>query len=103
MKSKVYIAAVTGLLMAVSGTAHAAGNAANGKILSAQCTICHGEDGKGGGPNPPIVALDAARFTAALNDFKSGKRKYPIMEMMAKKLSDQDIADLASHFDTLKK
>ena len=103
MEAKVYIAAAAGLLMAVSGTAHAAGNAANGKNMSAQCATCHGADGKGGGPNPPIVVLGAARFTAALNDFKSGKRKYPIMEMMAKKLSDQDIADLAAHYATLKK
>ena len=103
MKSKVYIATVAGLLIAVSGTACAAGNAANGKNKSSQCSMCHGAEGKGDGPNPPIISLDAAKFTAALNDFKSGKRKYPIMEMMAKKLNDQDIADLAAYYATLKK
>ena len=103
MKSKGYIAAVAGLLIAASGAAHAAGNAADGRIKSAQCTICHGAGGQGDGPTPPIVSLDAARFTAALNDFKSGRRKSPLMEMMAKKLSDQDIADLAAHYATLRK
>ncbi|MDH4285404.1 MAG: cytochrome c [Gallionellaceae bacterium] len=103
MKLKMIVAAVTGLMIAFSLTAHAAGNAAEGKTKSAQCASCHGAEGKGGGPNPPIVSLDAAKFTAAMNDYKSGKRKHPMMEMMAKKLSDQDVADLVAHYATLKK
>lgn len=103
MKSKMYVAAFAGLVIAFSVTAHAAGNAADGKTKSAQCATCHGIEGKGGGPNPAIVSLDADKFTAAISDYKSGKRKHPIMEMMAKKLSDQDVADLASHYASLKK
>lgn len=103
MKSKMYLAAAAGLLIAASSAALAAGNAAEGKTKAAQCATCHGPDGKGGGPNPPVIALDAAKFTAALNDYKSGKRKHPMMEMMAKKLSDQDMADLAAHYAALKK
>lgn len=103
MKLKAYVAAVTGLLIAVSGTTHATGNATDGKNKASQCATCHGEDGRGGGPNPPVVALDAARFAAAMNDYKSGKRKHPIMEMLAKKLSDQDVADLVAHYATLNK
>lgn len=103
MKSKMYIAAVAGLLIAVSGAANAAGNAADGKAKSAQCATCHGPEGKGGGPNPNIAGLDAAKFTAAVNDFKSGKRGSPMMKMMAQKLSDQDMADLAAYYGGLKK
>lgn len=103
MKPEVTVAAIAVLLIAVSGAAHAGGNAADGKIKAAQCAMCHGLDGKGGGPNPPVVALDTARFSAALNDYRSGKRKHPMMEMMAKKLSAQDIADLSAHYASLMK
>ena len=103
MKPKMFVAAIAGLVMAFSMTAHAAGNATEGKAKSAQCATCHGLEGKGGGPNPPIVSLDAAKFTAAMNDYKSGKRKHPIMEMLAKKLSDQDMADLAAYYAGLQK
>ncbi|MBI5659174.1 MAG: cytochrome c [Nitrosomonadales bacterium] len=103
MKLKMCVAAVAGLLIAVSGTAHASGNAADGKIKATQCAMCHGMDGRGGGPNPPVVALDTAKFSAALNDYRSGKRRHPLMEMMAKKLSDQDIADLSAHYASLRK
>lgn len=102
MKSKMYLAFASGLLIAVSGTVHASGNADDGKIKAAQCATCHGADGKGGGPNPPVVALDAARFVSAMNDYKSGKRKHPIMEMLSRKLTDQDLSDLASYYATLK-
>lgn len=102
MNPKMYVAAVAGLLVAVSGTAHATGSADDGKTKAAQCAACHGTDGKGGGPNPPVIALDAAKFVAAMNDYKSGKRKHPMMEMLAKKLNDQDMADLASYYATLK-
>lgn len=103
MKSNMYIAAVAGLLIAATGAAHAAGNAADGKAKSAQCATCHGLEGKGGGPNPNIAGLDAAKFAAALSDFKTGKRGTPMMKMMAQKLSEQDVADLAAYYATLKK
>lgn len=102
MKPKMYLVAAAGLLIAASGTVVAAGNATDGKTKAAQCATCHGPDGKGGGPNPPVVALDAAKFTAAMNDYKNGKRKHPMMEMLAKKLNDQDMADLAAYYATLK-
>lgn len=101
MKSKMYLAAAAGLLIAASGAALAAGNAADGKTKAAQCATCHGPDGRGGGPNPPIVALDTAKFTVAMNDYKNGKRKHPMMVMLAKKLNDQDMADLAAYYATL--
>jgi cytochrome c553 len=103
MKSKMYIAAVAGLLIAASGATHAAGSAADGKTKSSQCATCHGAEGKGGGPNPNIAGMDTAKFTAAVNDFKSGKRGGPMMKMLAQKLSDQDVADLAAYYASLKK
>lgn len=100
MKLSLIIA--SSLLFATAGLAHADGDAAAGKTKSSQCASCHGVTGKGGGPNPPIAGLDKAKFATAIADFKSGKRKNPMMEMMAKKLSDADVADLAAYFSGLK-
>jgi cytochrome c553 len=100
MKTTALIA--SSLLLAVAGLVHADGDAAAGKTKSAQCATCHGANGKGGGANPSIAGLDKAKFVAAITDFKSGKRKNPMMEMMAKKVSDADAADLAAYYATLK-
>jgi len=102
MKVKMTVVIASSLLIAVAGLAHADGDAAAGKTKSAQCATCHGANGKGGGANPSIAGLDKAKFTAAIADFKSGKRNNPMMGMMAKKLSDQDAADLAAYYATLK-
>ena len=44
--------------------------------------------------------MDEAAFVKAMNDYKSGARKHMMMEMFAKKLSDQDNADLAAFYAT---
>jgi len=102
MKVKMTVVMASSLLIAVAGLAHADGDAAAGKTKSIQCASCHGANGKGSGANPPIAGLDKAKFAAAIADYKSGKRKNAMMEMMAKKLSDQDAADLAAYYATLK-
>lgn len=102
MKLNVPVVVASSFLIAVAGLAHAAGDAAAGKTKSTQCATCHGANGKGGGANPAIAGMDTAKFVAAIADFKSGKRNNPMMGMMAKKLSDQDAADLAAYYATLK-
>jgi len=39
----------------------------------------------------------------AMKDYKSGKRANPIMKNFASPLSDQDIANLAAYYASLKK
>jgi cytochrome c553 len=102
MKLNLPVVVASSLLIAVAGLAHADGDAAAGKTKSTQCASCHGANGKGGGANPAIAGLDKAKFLAAIADFKSGKRNNPMMGMMAKKLSDQDAADLAAYYSALK-
>ena len=85
-------------LLTSSGVALAAGDAAAGGEKAAQCTSCHGANGEGSGANPKIAGMDQAAFVKAMNDYKSGARKHMMMEMFAKKLSDQDNADLAAFY-----
>src|SRR5262245_59395796 len=83
-------------------SSHAAGNPEAGKAKSATCVACHGADGKGIPPNPPLAGKPEAEQVQALKDYKSGKRPHPIMMGMTAALSDQDMEDLAAYYASLK-
>jgi cytochrome c553 len=64
-----------------------------------QCFACHGADGISKMPDAPNLAgQNEAYLVKALNDFKSGKRENEMMSLMAKGLSDEDIAQLAAYY-----
>jgi len=93
-----YMVIASVFLMTSSGVVFAGGDAAAGAQKAAQCSSCHGANGEGSGDNPKIAGMDQAAFIKAMNDYKSGARKHMMMEMFAKKLSDQDNADLAAFY-----
>lgn len=86
------------LLFVLSTPVFAAGDATAGKDKSTACTSCHGIDGNSSDPNPSIAGMNVGKFTTAMKDYKTGKRNHAMMQMFAKKLSDQDIADLAAYY-----
>jgi len=85
-----------------AGTTLAAGDVAAGKAKAGSCAACHGAKGEGQSPNPPLAGKNEAELVQALKDFKSGKRTNPAMKMFAAKLSDDDVANLAAYFASLK-
>ncbi len=89
-----------GLLVAIPMTAMAAGNAEEGAKKSETCKACHGEGGaKPIQPDYPVLAGQHADYlVAALNQYKSGKRKNASMNGFAAALKPQDIQDLAAFF-----
>jgi len=89
--------------LAAFGVAHAAGDAAAGKVKTGACAACHGADGAGEGSIPPLAGKSEAQIVQALQDFKSGKRANPVMKPMASMLSDQDMANIAAYYASLKK
>ncbi|GMR21654.1 MAG: hypothetical protein BMS9Abin36_2258 [Gammaproteobacteria bacterium] len=102
MNTTVNFVAAVCVLLGIAGSAQAAGDAAAGKAQSTKCAGCHGADGKGQGNNPPLAGKDAQYFVKQMRDYRSGARKHSLMNMMAKPLSDQDIADLAAYYASLK-
>ncbi|MDD2050023.1 c-type cytochrome [Pseudomonas putida] len=62
------------------------------------CMGCHGVDGKGmaAAGFPRLAGLPAAYLSKQLHDFRSGSRKNPIMEPLAKALSDEEIQAVTS-------
>lgn len=84
--------------------ASAAGNAEAGAKKADTCKACHGE----GGAKPiqadyPVLAGQHYDYlVAALNQYKSGKRKNASMNGFAAALKPEDIRDLAAYFSSQK-
>ena len=98
------------LTMLASGTlafvAADAADVAAGKATAEEvCVDCHGDDGKGDDESPDITlaSLSTKEFVQAMQDYQTGKRtKAPKMARAAKKLTAQQVADVAAYFATLK-
>jgi cytochrome c553 len=90
------------LLFAIN-VAQAAGDPAAGKAKAAVCAACHGANGQGVPPNPALVGKSEDDMLQAMKDYKSGKRANAVMKGMTAGLSDQDMANLAAYYASLKK
>src|SRR6187200_27048 len=63
--------------LAFVSSAQAAGDPAAGKAKAAPCAPCHGANGQGVAPNPPLAGMAEDKFVQAMQDYKSGKRVNP--------------------------
>jgi cytochrome c553 len=91
------------ILMLAAGAVQAGGDAAKGLELSEDCVDCHGEDGKGE-EDFEIAGLEPAKHVELLKGYKSGEipDEDEIMIDYVIDLSEQDMADLAAYYATLK-
>ena len=72
-----------------------------GEYLASDCKTCHKV--KGSSPGVPLISgVDRKDLTIALHAYKQKIRKNPVMQMMANRLSNEDIAALAIYFEGLK-
>ena len=102
MKASLFMVAMTALVFALAGPAHAGGDADAGKAKAKSCAGCHGANGEGKKKNPPIAGMAEADFIQAMADYKSGAKENKTMNRSAKKLSDEDVANLAAYYHSLK-
>ncbi len=66
---------------------------------AAACSACHGPDGFGTLPeNPTLAGQHADYLVQALDDYRLGKRKNPIMSTFAQQLTREDMKALAAYF-----
>lgn len=68
------------------------------------CARCHGENGFAGGNThiPRLDTLSAAYIAASLKAYRSGMRQSGVMQQAASQLSDEQIAGLSSHIETIR-
>jgi len=101
MKHTLLVAGIVAAL-GVAGTVRAGGDAQAGKTKAGTCAACHGANGEGKAPNPALAGKPEDQFIQAIKDYKSGKRNNPVMKTFAGQLNDQDTANLAAYYSSLK-
>jgi cytochrome c553 len=84
-------------------SASQAGDAAAGRAKAQACAVCHGPLGLSVTPDAPHLAGQPEMYLAAqLRAYRSGARRHEVMAVMAKPLSDDDIANLSAWFASLR-
>lgn len=71
-----------------------------GEYLSSECLTCHKADGSAEGI-PSITQWPEEDFVVAMHAYKEKLRPHPVMQMMAGRLSNDEIAALAAYFKDL--
>ena len=66
------------------------------------CAACHRLDGLDKGI-PSIIGLDQNKLAGMMAEFKSDKRKSQIMGVVARSLSDEEVAAVAQYLATRQK
>jgi cytochrome c553 len=73
-----------------------------GRAKAKMCVVCHGEFGISMLPNAPNLAGQPEIYLAEqLKAYRSGKRSNEIMSVIAKPLTDAEIADLSAWFASI--
>lgn len=73
-----------------------------GRAKATTCAVCHGELGVSVLPNAPSLAGQPEMYlTEQLKAYRSGKRSNEIMSIIAKPLTDAEIADLSAWFASI--
>ena len=71
-----------------------------GEYLASECTTCHQADGGNQGI-PSIVLWPEEDFVVAMHAYKNKKRAHPVMQMIAGRLGEEEIAALAAYVATI--
>ena len=71
-----------------------------GEYLSAECTTCHQASGAYDGI-PDITRWPEEHFVVAMHAYRDKVRPHPVMQMIAGRLGDEEIAALAAYFATI--
>jgi cytochrome c553 len=94
------MAGLTGL--ATLGTAHAADPQAGRQKVAGVCQACHGMDGLSKNPESPNLAGQIENYLVkAITEYRNEVRKNESMNIVAKDLTDDDIADLAAYYSSI--
>jgi cytochrome c553 len=88
-------------LAATAGFARGEGDKALGQYLSFECVTCHQISGRYEGI-PPIVGWPNTIFIEIMGEYRAKKRANPIMQTIAVRLSEEEIAALAAYFGSLR-
>jgi len=88
-------------LLAISNMVQA-GDIAMGEALSAKCIGCHGATGISVNPTiPNLAGKDIAYLSGKIQAYRDGSLVNPLMNSMVASLSDSDVDNLTSYYNSL--
>ena len=91
------------MVIFVSSSAAAAGDPVLGRKVATKCAVCHGVDGQSKNPEAPHISGQVERYIIkALKRYISGERQDPQMSMVVKQLKEDDIANVAAYYSSIK-
>ena len=88
-------------MLAGTGAGHS-GDVELGRYLSSECSTCHGA-AKSDSTIPNIHGLDETHFVEVIKAYRSKALPNPVMQIVAGRLRDEEIAALAAYFATANK
>ena len=74
---------------------------AYGEYLAGECVTCH-SSGSSEGNIPNIAGVNAKIIASALHSFQTKERENKVMQLVAERLDNEQIASLAVYFSSLK-
>lgn len=90
-------------LAAAAASAQAPGSVEAGRRKAQACAVCHGQLGLATAPDAPNLAGQPVTYTVTqLRAYRSGARRHEVMGVIARPLTDDDIADLATWFNAIR-
>jgi cytochrome c553 len=78
-----------------------AADRALGEYLSSECVTCHQLTGRYEGI-PPIIGWPESSFIEIMNEYRTKHRSNQVMQTIAGRLSNEEVAALAAYFGSLK-
>lgn len=90
------------VLAAACVTPVAAADVEFGRYLSSECMTCHGQ-AKTGDTIPNIFGMAESTFVEVVNAYRDKRLENQVMQTIAGRLSDEEIAALAAFFATANK
>ena len=73
---------------------------AYGEYLAGECVTCHSADGADKGI-PSIIGLEAEGFAYIMHSYRKKELENKVMQLVAGRLDDEQIASLAVYFSKL--
>jgi cytochrome c553 len=102
MRTVVNAVLFVGLAATAAGPARAASVEAGRQKVAGLCQACHGMDGLSKNPEAPNLAGQIENYTAkALREYRSEERKNESMNIVAKDLTDEEIANVSAFYASI--
>lgn len=88
--------------LTLTGEAFAADARAGRQKVAGVCQACHGMDGLSKNPESPNLAGQLGPYLVkAITEYRSETRKNESMNIVAKELTDDDIANIAAYYSSI--